>query len=291
METILIGSVEGEKLPMPLIGFGTYLLKGKIAQTSVAHALAVGYRHIDTAESYRNEVQVGRAITASGINRKEIFITSKISPKSMAGGAKSVYLSGKKCISRLQCNYLDLLLLHWPGVFKHKPDSEYHKIARSKAWDGMEKLYKEGLVRAVGVSNFEPRHLMEFENRSIKPAVNQCEWHPLYWRKELLDACLEKGTILEAYGSLGLQSGVKDMLVNPKVVQISKETGKTAAQVLLRWALERGIPVIPKSQTPQRIEENLNIMDFTLTRSQIELLDGINGGKNKKIAWDPANVL
>jgi len=291
METILINSVEGDNLPMPLLGFGTYLLKGKVAEKSVAHALAVGYRHIDTAESYRNEVQVGRAIRASGINRKELFITSKISPKSMAGGTKSVYLAAKKCISRLQTDYLDLLLLHWPGVFKHKPESDHHKICRSKAWDGMEKLYKEGLVRAVGVSNFEPRHLKEFQHRTIKPAVNQCEWHPLYWRKDLLDACHENGVILEAYGSLGLQSGVKDMLVNPSVVQISKETGKTAAQVLLRWALERGVPVIPKSQTPRRIEENFNIMDFNLTTTQIELLDGMNGGKNKKIAWDPASVL
>jgi len=291
METVSISSVDGQKVEMPVLGFGTYLLKGGIAQKSVAHALAVGYRHIDTAESYRNEVQVGRAIKASGIKREEIFITSKISPKSMAGGSKSVYLAAKKCISRLQTNYLDLLLLHWPGVFKHKPESDYHRTARSKAWDGMEKLYKEGLVRAVGVSNFEPRHLKEFENRTVKPAVNQCEFHPLYWRKDLLDSCNEHKVILEAYGSLGLKSGVMDMLVNPTIVQISKETGRTSAQVLLRWGLEHGLVVIPKSQTPSRIEENFNILDFSLTKSQVELIDRINGGKNKKIAWDPASVL
>lgn len=291
METILISSEEGKELPMPLLGFGTYLLKGKIAEKSVSHALAVGYRHIDTAESYRNEVQVGRAIKASGISRKEIFLTSKISPKSMAGGGKSVYLAAKKCLSRLQTNNLDLLLLHWPGVFKHKPESEHHRLARSKAWDGMERLFNEGLVRAVGVSNFEPRHLKEFEHRTVKPAVNQCEFHPLYWRKDLIDACHESGVIFEAYGSLGLQSGVKDMLVNPIVLQVSKETGRTAAQVLLRWALEQGIPVIPKSQAPHRIEENFQVLDFNLTLTQMELLDGINGGKNKKIAWDPTSVL
>lgn len=291
MKTILISSEEGHDVPMPVLGFGTYLLKGEIAQKSVAHALAVGYRHIDTAESYRNEVQVGRAIRASGIRREEIFLTSKISPKSMAGGSQSVYIAANKCLSRLQTEYLDLLLLHWPGVFKHKPESNYHKKARSEAWDGMEKLYNEGLVRAIGVSNFEPRHMKEFEHRTIKPAVNQCEFHPLYWRKDLLDSCNKNGVLLEAYGSLGLQSGVKDLLVNPTIVQISKEIGRTAAQVLLRWGLEHGLVVIPKSKTPSRIEENFNIMDFNLTKTQVERINGINGGKNKKIAWDPASVL
>ena len=243
-------------IQMPLLGFGTFLMGGAECEESVLTALRSGYRMIDTAEAYGNEDAVGNAIAESGIPRKEVFIVTKVNFRSYENTCETVEAS----LQKLKTSYLDLVLLHWPV-------GNYYA-----AWRELEKLYHEGKIRAIGVSNFAPDRLIDLiEFNKVTPAVNQIETHLLCQRRTE-HKWLEKYHVRHmAYAPLG-QGRKNEMFENPVLVEIAKVHGKTAAQVALRFLMQSGVVVIPKSVHADRIKENFNLFDFELTADEMNQL-------------------
>ena len=243
-------------IQMPLLGFGTFLMGGAECEESVLTALRSGYRMIDTAEAYGNEDAVGNAIVESGIPRKEVFIVTKVNFRSYENTCETVGAS----LQKLKTSYLDLVLLHWPF-------GNYYS-----AWRELEKLYHEGKIRAIGVSNFAPDRLIDLiEFNKVTPAVNQIETHLLCQRRTE-HKWLEKYHVRHmAYAPLG-QGRKNEMFENPVLVEIAKVHGKTAAQVALRFLMQSGVVVIPKSVHADRIKENFNLFDFELTVDEMNQL-------------------
>lgn len=243
-------------IQMPLLGFGTFLMGGAECEESVLTALRSGYRMIDTAEAYGNEDAVGNAIVESGIPRKEVFIVTKVNFRSYENTCETVGAS----LQKLKTSYLDLVLLHWPF-------GNYYA-----AWRELEKLYHEGKIRAIGVSNFAPDRLIDLiEFNKVTPAVNQIETHLLCQRRTE-HKWLEKYHVRHmAYAPLG-QGRKNEMFENPVLVEIAKVHGKTAAQVALRFLMQSGVVVIPKSVHADRIKENFNLFDFELTVDEMNQL-------------------
>lgn len=243
-------------IQMPLLGFGTFLMGGAECEESVLTALRSGYRMIDTAEAYGNEDAVGNAIAESGIPRKEVFIVTKVNFRSYENTCETVEAS----LQKLKTSYLDLVLLHWPF-------GNYYA-----AWRELEKLYHEGKIRAIGVSNFAPDRLIDLiEFNKVTPAVNQIETHLLCQRRTE-HKWLEKYHVRHmAYAPLG-QGRKNEMFENPVLVEIAKVHGKTAAQVALRFLMQSGVVVIPKSVHADRIKENFNLFDFELTADEMNQL-------------------
>ena len=243
-------------IQMPLLGFGTFLMGGAECEESVLTALRSGYRMIDTAEAYGNEDAVGNAIVESGIPRKEVFIVTKVNFRSYENTCETVGAS----LQKLKTSYLDLVLLHWPF-------GNYYA-----AWRELEKLYHEGKIRAIGVSNFAPDRLIDLiEFNKVTPAVNQIETHLLCQRRTE-HKWLEKYHVRHmAYAPLG-QGRKNEMFENPVLVEIAKVHGKTAAQVALRFLMQSGVVVIPKSVHVDRIKENFNLFDFELTVDEMNQL-------------------
>lgn len=248
---------------MPQLGYGVYQVTPDECTRCVADALEVGYRHIDTAQSYSNEEQVGDAIAASDVERSDIFLTTKVWLEHYGEGATRA--SVEDSLRKLKTDYIDLLLLHQPfgDVFG--------------AWRDVAKLYEEGKVRAVGVSNFYSDRLVEFcefNDTGLLPMVNQMERHPLNQNSELMEWEQKYDVRPEAWAPFG--EGRGGLFDNPQLVQIGKAHGKTAAQIMLRWNLQRGVTVIPKSVHRERMEQNLDVFDFVLSdeeMAQIALLD------------------
>ena len=243
-------------IQMPLLGFGTFLMGGAECEESVLTALRSGYRMIDTAEAYGNEDAVGNAIAESGIPRKEVFIVTKVNFRSYENTCETVEAS----LQKLKTSYLDLVLLHWPF-------GNYYA-----AWRELEKLYHEGKIRAIGVSNFAPDRLIDLiDFNKVTPAVNQIETHLLCQRRTE-HKWLEKYHVRHmAYAPLG-QGRKNEMFENPVLVEIAKVHGKTAAQVALRFLMQSGVVVIPKSVHADRIKENFNLFDFELTADEMNQL-------------------
>ncbi len=243
-------------IQMPLLGFGTFLMGGAECEESVLTALRSGYRMIDTAEAYGNEDAVGNAIAESGIPRKEVFIVTKVNFRSYENTCETVEAS----LQKLKTSYLDLVLLHWPF-------GNYYA-----AWRELEKLYHEGKIRAIGVSNFAPDRLIDLiEFNKVTSAVNQIETHLLCQRRTE-HKWLEKYHVRHmAYAPLG-QGRKNEMFENPVLVEIAKVHGKTAAQVALRFLMQSGVVVIPKSVHADRIKENFNLFDFELTADEMNQL-------------------
>ena len=243
-------------IQMPLLGFGTFLMGGAECEESVLTALRSGYRMIDTAEAYGNEEAVGNAIAESGIPRKEVFIVTKVNFRSYENTCETVEAS----LQKLKTSYLDLVLLHWPF-------GNYYA-----AWRELEKLYHEGKIRAIGVSNFAPDRLIDLiEFNKVTSAVNQIETHLLCQRRTE-HKWLEKYHVRHmAYAPLG-QGRKNEMFENPVLVEIAKVHGKTAAQVALRFLMQSGVVVIPKSVHVDRIKENFNLFDFELTVDEMNQL-------------------
>ncbi len=241
---------------MPMLGFGTFLMGGAECEESVLAALRSGYRMIDTAEAYGNEDAVGNAIVRSGIPREELFIVTKVNFRSYENTRETVEASLKK----LKTSYLDLVLLHWPF-------GNYYA-----AWRELEKLYQERKIRAIGVSNFDPDRLIDLiEFNQVIPAVNQIETHLLCQRRAE-HGWLEKYRVRHmAYAPLG-QGRKNEMFENPILVEIAKAHGKTAAQVALRFLIQSGVIVIPKSVHKGRIKENFDVFDFELTADEMAQL-------------------
>ena len=245
-----------EGVSMPMLGFGTFLTGGSDCERSVAEAIRAGYRMIDTAEAYGNEEQVGNGIRAGGVDRKELFLVTKVNFKSYENARASV----ENSLRSLGTDYLDLVLLHWPFA-------NYYA-----AWRELEALHTEGKIRAIGVSNFEPDRLIDLiAYNKIKPAVNQIETH-LYCQRQIEHEWENKyGVAHMAYAPLG--QGKANAMFTESVVQgLAAKYAKTPAQVLLRRSVQDGVIVIPKSVHPERIKENIDIFDFVLTNEEMAAL-------------------
>ncbi|KAA8785737.1 diketogulonate reductase-like aldo/keto reductase [Paenibacillus sp. 4624] len=257
---------------MPWLGFGVFKVKdGDEVVSAVKTAIEAGYRSIDTAKVYNNESGVALGIRESGIAREDLFITTKVWNSDQ--GYESTLAAFEESMKRLELEYLDLYLIHWPVKGKYKD-----------TWRALEKLYKEGRVRAIGVSNFQTHHLEDLlMDATVKPAVNQVELHPLLTQKELRDYCSTHEIQIEAWSPLGQGN----LMEHPLLQDIAAKYGKSPAQVILRWDLQNGIVTIPKSVTPERIHANTELYDFELTAEEIEQINGLN--ENKRFGSDPDN--
>jgi diketogulonate reductase-like aldo/keto reductase len=246
---------------MPGFGLGVYKVEGgNTVIDTVSSALEVGYRLIDTAEFYDNEEGVGQAIRQSGIPREEIFVTSKVWNDSQ--GYESTLKAYEESLEKLGLDYLDLYLIHWPVSGKFKD-----------TWRAMEKLYQDGKVRAIGVSNFHVHHLEELiKDAKIKPAINQIEFHPHLTQEAVLTFCKENDIQMQAWSPL--KKG--RIFEEPLLVKLAEKYGKTVAQLILRWDLEQGVATIPKTTNKNRMIENADVFDFKLTTEDIEQITNLN---------------
>ena len=239
---------------MPILGYGVYQIPQDICERCVLDALQVGYRSLDTAQSYFNEEQVGSAIEKSGIPRKEIFLTTKVWIEHY--GYEQAKASVLESMEKLRTDYLDLVLLH-------QPFADYYGAYRA-----LEDLYEAGKLRAIGISNFYPDRMVDIASFArIRPLVNQIEVHPLHQQAEAKQWLDKYGIQMEAWAPFG--EGRGGLFTNPALTQIGAKYGKTAAQVMLRWHIQRGIAVIPKSTHIERMRENLEVFDFALTREDM----------------------
>jgi diketogulonate reductase-like aldo/keto reductase len=240
---------------MPLLGLGTWQARRRGAVDAVRHALEVGYRHIDTATMYGNERQVGEGVAESGVPRAEIFVTTKL-PQGRAGRERETL---EKSLAALGFEYVDLWLIHWPPGGRARPE----------VWERLLELRGEGLAREVGVSNYSLRQIDELERATGRlPAVNQIEWSPALFDRDVLEGHRRRGVQLEGYSPLRTMN-----FRDPRLVQIAEEHGVTPAQVVLRWHVEHRVVAIPKSTNAERISENAAIFDFQLTLREIGSLD------------------
>ncbi|KEQ26667.1 aldo/keto reductase [Paenibacillus tyrfis] len=257
---------------MPWLGLGVWKTKeGDEVVQAVQHALEAGYRSIDTAAVYGNEAGVGQAIQASGIPRDQLFVTTKVWNADQ--GYDSTLRAFEESRRKLQLEVIDLYLIHWPVKGKYK-----------ETWKALEKLYKDGLVRAIGVSNFKVHHLEDLlQDSEIVPAVNQVEFHPLLIQQELRTFCKEHKIQLEAWSPL--MQGNLDL---PLLSELANKYGKTPAQIILRWDLQHGVVTIPKSIRESRIRENIDVFDFTLSDEDMARLDSLN--QDRRFGPDPDHI-
>lgn len=258
---------------IPRMALGVYRSgSGAGTRDAVTAALRAGYRHIDTAQIYRNESEVGTSVRASGLPRADVFVTTKLWNEDH--GYDPAIRACTRSLAALKLDYIDLYLVHWPVEGK-----------RRDTWRAMETLLGEGKCRAIGVSNFMPRHLDELlEHAVTPPAVNQVELHPFLQQRDVVERCRAANITMAAYSPLTKGQHLAD----PALVAIASRVGRTPAQVLLRWSLQKGHIVIPKSVTPARIAENLTAFSFELDAATMQALDALDGGR--RTAWDPSVV-
>ena len=252
---------------IPILGFGTYKIEDDVtALNSVREAIKAGYRHIDTASFYKNEENVGNGIREglkhTGLKRKDIFVTTKV--WNTEQGYENTLNAFSNSLQRLNMDYVDLYLIHWP-VTKDYADTWQSRI--KETWKAMEKLYNEGKIRAIGVSNFLVHHLEELiSGCEIKPMVNQIEFHPGHNQKETVEFCKKHGIVVEAWSPLG--RGV--ILENEFLSEIAKRYNKTIAQICLRWIIQQDIVALPKSVTQERIKSNFEVFDFKPSQEDMD---------------------
>ncbi|MCG1980106.1 aldo/keto reductase [Staphylococcus epidermidis] len=261
---------------MPKIGLGTYRVKDSDeCRESVKHAIEQGYRSIDTAMIYGNEETVGQGIKeglkSTGLSREDLFITSKLWLTDF--GRQNVEEAYRQSVEKLGLDYLDLYLMHWPGT---------NEAVMIDSWRGMEDLYKQNQVKNIGVSNFTPEHFEALLAQvSIKPVINQVEFHPYLTQNKLRKYLEAQNIIMESWSPLMNSQILHDDVIN----EVANEVGKTPAQVVIRWNIQHDVVVIPKSVTPHRIEENLDVWNFELSDNQMERIDQLN--QNKRIGPNP----
>jgi len=258
---------------VPQFGFGVFQIEPKDTVSAVSAALEAGYRHIDTAEMYGNEAEVGEAIARSGLDRADVFVTSKLSNN--AHEPDDARRAFDQTLKALGTDYVDLFLIHWPLPTRYGGDF----VA---TWRTLEEFYREGRARSVGVSNFQPRHLRRLHSETeIIPAVNQVEVHPYLTQDELRAFCAEHQIAVEAWSPLGQGNCLHD----PVITSIAERAGRTPAQVVLRWHLQRGDIVFPKSVTPDRVRENIDIFDFELEPADADDITALN--RDERTGPDP----
>lgn len=257
---------------MPILGLGVFKSEsGQETYNAVKWALEAGYRHIDTAAAYGNEESVGQAIRDSGIAREEIFVTTKLWNQRIRDNEEKAAF--EESLEKLGIGYIDLYLIHWPV----REEKGY-----VKAWPIMEEIYKSGKARAIGVSNYNIHHLEDvFEIANVAPAVNQVECHPELTQVELAQYCQSKGIVFEPWSPLGRGK----LLGDAALTAIGNAHGKSAAQVILRWGLQRGFVNIPKSVHQERIIQNADLFDFELSQDEMDRIFALN--KNERIGADP----
>lgn len=261
---------------MPMEGFGVFQVpEAEVCEQAVSDALEVGYRLIDTAAAYFNEEAVGAAIRKSGIPREELFITTKLWIQD--AGYENAKKAFRTSLDKLGLDYLDLYLIH-------QPMNDFYG-----SWRAMEELYEEGKIRAIGVCNFYPERLADLcLNAKVTPAVNQVEIHPFFAQTDAMENMKEFGVQPEAWGPLA--EGQHGIFTNPVLTEIGKKYGKTAAQVSLHWNTQRGVVIIPKSTHKERMEENLNIWDFTLSDEEMKAIAGLDLGHSEIIDHSAAST-
>lgn len=255
---------------IPQLGFGVWQVSADDAEHAVTTALRAGYRHVDTAAAYENEEGVGRAVRAAGVPREKVFVTTKLW-NGDHGRAEQAF---DESLARLGLDYVDLFLIHWPV-----PEQDRYV----QAWRGLEKIYRDGRAKAIGVSNFTVATLTRLmEETDITPSINQIELHPYFQQREMRAFHEANGILTEAWSPLGQGKG---LLADPALRVLSEKYGKTPAQIVLRWHLQLGNVVIPKSVTPSRIEENIDVFDFILDTEDMAAIGAMNAGR--RIGPDP----
>lgn len=266
---------------IPTVGFGTWQTpNGDVAVASVKEALAVGYRHIDTAQGYKNEESVGKAIKESSLKREDLFLTTKLWNENHSYDL--VHQSFEESLKKLDTDYLDLFLIHWPNPLKFRANWQQ---ANAETWRAFEELYEAGKIKAIGVSNFLPHHLEELKKTAkIFPMVNQIFLAPGELQAETVSYCHEHNVLLEAYSPLGTGK-IFDV---PEMKDIAEKYDKTIAQVALRWSLQHDFLPLPKSVTPSRIKENFQIFDFELAAADMAVIDALDGVVGKYTNPDTA---
>jgi diketogulonate reductase-like aldo/keto reductase len=260
------------EVEIPRLGLGVYQTPaGSIAEQAVTAALDIGYRHVDTARIYDNEHSVGEAVCRGPVPREELFVTTKL--WNADHGYDRAISACRRSLDALGLEYVDLYLIHWPV-----------EGLRGDSWRALEALYEEGLCRSIGVSNYMIRHLEELlDSCRVVPAVNQVEFSPFLFQEALLEFCREAGIVIEAYSPLTKAQRLTD----PRLVAIAERHQRTTAQILIRWALQHDMVVLPKSEHPARIQENAAVFDFELSAFDMQELDGLDEGL--RTSWDPTD--
>ncbi len=256
---------DGNKIP--LIGFGTYKLLNEEGVQSVSDALTNGYRLIDTAAIYKNEEAVGKGIKASGIDRKDISITTKLWRDNL--GYNQAKIAFHESLDKLELDYIDMYLIHWPANAKNY--TNWQK-ANADAWRAMEELKEQGLIKSIGVSNFWPEHLEAlFQTANSIPAINQIEFHPGYWQPEVTTYCREKDIVVQSWSPMARGK----VFGNEVLEKIALKHNKSVSQICLRWIIQKDVMVIPKSTHLNRIKENINLFDFELSQDEVLEIDDL----------------
>ena len=259
---------------IPQIGVGTWTLKGDEAAANVRSAIEAGFRHIDTAQGYDNEEAVGHGVKDSGINREELFITTKVATNIMREGKDAVRTSIEESLSKLKTNYLDLLLIHWPV-----------KDCVKDTWQVMEEFILEGKVRSLGVSNFNKHHLDDLLSYAkVRPVINQIEVHPLMTQEDNLAINRELGIQVQAWGPFG--QGDIDIVGLPLLQQLAEKYGKTSSQIVLRWIIQQGLITIPRCK-PNHFKENLELTTFELSDEDMNAISALNQNLRSNVNNDP----
>ncbi len=259
---------------IPQIGVGTWTLKGETASNNVRLALEAGFRHIDTAQGYENESEVGQGIIDSKVAREDIFLTTKVATNIMREGKDAVRKSIEESLHKLKTDYLDLLLIHWPV-----------KDCVKDTWEVMEDFVREGKVRSLGVSNFNRHHLEDLLSYAeIRPVINQIEVHPLMTQEENIAYNHELGIQIQAWGPFG--QGDIDVVGHPVLQSLATKYCKTASQIVLRWIVQRGLITIPRCK-PNHFKENLEIMEFALSDEDMTAISALNQNLRSNVLNDP----
>ncbi|RCH92265.1 hypothetical protein CU097_011313 [Rhizopus azygosporus] len=281
---------------IPVLGLGTYRMRSEEElRPVITEAIRCGYRLIDSATVYKNEEVLGKILRdifadpSFGIQRKDLFITSKLSPQDQ--GYDNCYKAVNKSLERFGLDYFDLYLIHWPGTSKKQLSDPINSENRMGSYRALEQLYKEGKLKQIGISNYTVKHLSELLQKcEIVPHVHQFELHPCLYQNELLNLCQQHNIQVQAYSSLGEGKLVNGEIKIDCLNDIAQRLQTTPAVVLLRWAVDHGWLIIPKSKTPMRVKENASVLDVQLSDEDIKLLDDIHNAETHRFCWDPTNV-